>query len=219
MKKRRKKRRPKRPRSQRAVVPGQWQSGVQELSNPEAGFMEVGMFALNAPDAPPAFQGQAIQTLLFHEVAPDEPCPCGNRRAFDECHRDPHRVPLLCRDLGTETYSEITAYETTLPVHDHRTATRLLKTAPELRLTQEIPGRLFWQFVGHPPVETQIGDVVFATVELNPERLYFVTLSQQRNQAIIFTLTGYVGGLVGSPLIQQLDVEHQYRQMIRQKKQ
>jgi hypothetical protein len=173
------------------------------------------MVALNAPDTPPSLRGHASQMLLFHKVAPGEPCPCGSGRTFDGCHRDSSQVPLLCHDIGAETYSEIVACETTFPVHDDEAATRLLKAAPELHLTQEVPGRLFWQFVGRPPLETPFGDVVFATVELNPGRLYFVTLGQQRNEVIILTLTNRAGDGLGAPLTQQSQVESQYRRMMR----
>jgi hypothetical protein len=125
---------------------------------------------------------------------------------------------LLCRDLGTDTYSGITAAETTFPVHDDEGAVRALKSAPELRLTQEITGRLFWQFVGSPPVKTPMGDLVFATVEWNPGRLYFVTLSQQRSEEMVLTLIHRAGNALGRPLIQRLDVEDHYRQMIGQGK-
>ena len=172
------------------------------------------MSALNAPDAPAAARGHAAQMLMFHPVAPDEPCPCGSGRPFGECHRDLRRMPLLCRDIGAETYSKIVAHETTFPVRNDEMATGLLKAAPELILTQEIQGRLFWQFVGQPPLETGSGDVVFATVELNPGRLYFVTLSQQRNEAIILALAGRAGDALGTPLTRQTEVESQYRQML-----
>ena len=123
-------------------------------------------------------------------------------------------MPLLCRDIGAETYSRIVAHETTFPVRDDEMAMGLLKAAPELILTQEIPGRLFWQFIGQPPLETGSGDMVFATVELNPGRLYFVTLSQQRNEAIILALAGRAGDTLGTPLTRQTEVESQYRQML-----
>ena len=196
------------------VVPGQWQMTGKVLGDPGAGFMEVVMAALNTPDAPAALRGHAAQALMFHEVAPDAACPCGSGQPFGACHRDPHRVPLLCRDLSAETYSEIVACETTFPVHDDEVASRLLKAAPDLCLTQEIPGRLFWQFVGHPPLETPVGNMVFATVELNPGRLYFVTLSQQRNETIILALGSRAGDALGTPLTQRSEVEPQYRQMI-----
>ncbi len=196
------------------IVPGVWQSTGQTLKDPGAGFMEVAMVALNVPDAPAALWGHAAQVLLFHPVASEEQCPCGSGRPFGDCHRNPRRVPLLCRDLGTETYSEIVAYETTFPVRDDETAASLLKAAPELRLTQEIPGRLFWQSVGQPPLEAAGGDMVFATVELNPGRLYFVTLSQQRNETIILTLAGHASDALGTPLTQQSEVESLYRQML-----
>lgn len=199
------------------VVPGAWQSTDRTLEDPGDGFMEIAMVALNAPDMPMAMRGQAAQMLLFHPVAPDEPCPCGSNRPFGDCHRDLRRVPLLCRDINAETYSEIVAHETTFPVHNDEAGRRLLKAVPELRLTQEIPGRLFWQFVGYPPLETGGGDMVFATVELNPGRLYFVTLSQQRNETIILTLSNHASDALGLPLTQQLEVESQYRQMIRKR--
>jgi hypothetical protein len=204
-------------RPSRPVVPGQWQT-AQVLEDPGAGFMEVIMAALNTPDAPPAFRGHAMQMLRFCKVAPDEPCPCGSGQPFGDCHRDPRRVPLLCHDIGAETYSEIVACETTFPVHDDEAAVRLLKAAPELCLTQEIPGRLFWQFTGHPPLETPFGDAVFATVELNPGRLYFVTLSQQRNEVTILTLVGRATDALGVPMTRQSEVESQYRRMIKQKR-
>jgi len=199
-------------------VPGQWQTTGKTLEHPGAGFMEVAMVALNAPDAPPALRGRAAQMLWFREVTPGEPCPCGSDQTFGDCHRDPNRVPLLCHDLVAETYSEIVAYETTFPVHDDEAAARSLKAAPELRLTQDIPGRVFWQFVGQPPLETPVGDMVFATVELNPGRLYFVTLSQQRNEMIILTLVSRAGDALGVPVTQQSEVESQYRQMIMQRR-
>jgi len=201
------------------VVPGAWQSTDRTLQDPGVGFMEVVMVALNAPDAPAPLRRHAAQMLALHEVAPDMACPCGSGRSFSDCHRDPRRVPLLCRDLGAETYSEIAAYETTFPVRDDGMAMSLLKATPELRLTQEIPGRLFWQFVGQPPLEAAGGDMVFATVELNPGRLYFVTLSQQRNEVIILTLVSRAGDALGAPLTQQSDVESQYRHMIAQRQQ
>jgi hypothetical protein len=196
------------------VVPGAWQSTDHTLEDPGAGFMEVAMVALNSPDMPAVAQGHAAQMLWFHPVALDEPCPCGSVRPFGDCHRDSQRVPLLCHDFGAETYSEIVAYETTFPVRHDETARRLLKAAPELRLTQEISGRLFWQFVGQPLLETPFGDMVFATVELNPGRLYFVTLSQQRNDTIILMLSRHTGDALGPPLTRSSDVESQYRQMI-----
>ena len=217
MTKRRKKRTRRPARPSRPVVPGQWQT-AKALEDPGAGFMEVIMATLNTPDAPPAFQGQAIQMLRFRQVAPDEPCPCGSGQTFGDCHRNPRRVPLLCRDIGAETYSEIVACETTFPVHDDEAVTRLLKAAPELCLTQEIPGRLFWQFVGQPPLETPFGDAVFATVELNPGRLYFVTLSQQRSEVIILTLVGRASDALGVPMTRQSQVESRYRRMILQGK-
>jgi len=61
---------------------------------------------------------------------------------------------------------------------------------------------------------TGSGDMVFATVELNPGRLYFVTLSQQRNEAVILALTGRAGDTLGTPLTRQTEVESQYRQML-----
>ena len=220
MTKRRRKRARKSSRPRRTmIVPGPWQSTDRTLEDPGAGFMEVVMVALNAPDAPAALRGHAAQMLMLHEVAPDTACPCGSGRSFDDCHRDPRRIPLLCRDIGAETYSEIMAYETTFPVRDDEMATSLLKATPELRLTQEIPGRLFWQFVGQPPLEAAGGDMVFATVELNPGRLYFVTLSQQRNEAIILTLASRASDALGAPLTQQSDVESQYRHMIVQRQQ
>lgn len=137
--------------TRRPVVPGEWQQGEQELEDPGAGFMEVGMFALNMPGAPWLFRGCAIQSLLFHKVAPEEPCPCGSGRTFGDCHRDPERIPPLCRDLGAETYSEIHACETTFRVTDDDAALQALKAAPELNLTQETAGRRFWQYIGSPP--------------------------------------------------------------------
>jgi hypothetical protein len=171
-----------------------------------------------ALDAPLALQGHAAQMLWFREVAPGAPCPCGSGQTFGDCHRDSRRVPLLCRDIGAETYSEIVACETTFPVHDDG-AVSLLKAAPELRLTQDIPGRVFWQFVGQPPLETPVGDMVFATVELNPGRLYFVTLSQQRNEMIILTLVSRASDTLGVPMTQQSEVVSQYRRMITQRRQ
>ena len=176
------------------------------------------MVALNAPDLPMAMRDHATQMLLFHSVAPNELCPCGSNRPFDDCHRDLNRVPLLCRDINAETYSEILAHETTFPVRDNKATQRLLKVAPELRLTQQIPGRLFWQFIGHPPLETSGGDTVFATVELNPGRLYFVTLSQQRNETIIRTLTKHAGSVLGPPTIQTFEAKSHYRQTLDKKK-
>jgi len=180
--------------------------------------MEVGMFALNMPGAPLAFRGQAIQSLLFHEVAPEEPCPCGSGQTFSDCHRDPERVPLLCRDLGAETYSEIQACESTFAVSDDEAAIGALKAAPELNLTQEITDRRFWQYIGSPPTGSPLGDIVFATVEWNPGRLYFVTLSEQRNEAIISTLSQRLDAALGKPRTRRSDVEQLYRQMIRQKR-
>ena len=220
MRKRRDRKRTKkstRPRST-AILPGRWQSTDQPLKDPGDGFSEVAMTALNAPDTPMAMRGHAAQMILFYSVDPDELCPCGSNRPFDNCHRDLDRVPLLCHDINAETYSEIMAHETTFPVHDDEAAQRLLKTAPELCLTQEIPGRLFWQFIGHPPLETGSGDMVFATVELNPGRLYFVTLSQQRNKTIIRTLSKYAGDVLGPPATQKSNVESQYRQILNKKK-
>ena len=214
----RKKRRITKPeRTRRPVIPGQWQQGDQELEDPGAGFMEVGMFALNMPGAPPLFEGHAIQSLLFHEVTPREPCPCGSGQTFGDCHRNPERVPLLCRDLGAETYSDIKACESTFPVSDDEAAVHALKAAPELNLTQEIAGRRFWQYIGSPPTDSPLGDIVFATVEWNPGRLYFVTLSEQRNQAIILTLDRQLGKALGKPRTQKSDVEQLFRQMIREK--
>ncbi len=208
----------KSPRSRStAIVPGRWRSTDQPLKDPGDGFSEVAMVALNAPDLPMVVRGHAAQMLLFHPVDPDELCPCGSNRPFDDCHRDLHRVPLLCHDVHAETYSEIVAHETTFPVQDDETAQRLLKATPELRLTQEISGRLFWQFVGHPPLETVGGDMVFATVELNPGRLYFITLSQQRNETIIRTLSKHAGDVLGPPVTQKLQVESQYRRMLNKK--
>jgi len=218
MTRRRRKRTRKPPRRSRPVVPGPWQTAGETLEDPGAGFMEVAMVALNAPDSPPALRGHAAQMLWFHEVAPGEPCPCGSGQTFGDCHRDPRRVPLLCRDVGAETYSEIVACETTFPVHDDEAAARLFKAAPELQLTQEIPGRLFWQFTGQPPLETPFGDAVFATVELNPGRLYFVTLSQQRSEVTILTLVGRAGDTLGVPMTRQSEIESQYRRMIRQRR-
>ncbi len=200
-------------------MPGPWQTTGHTLEDPGAGFMEVAMVALNAPDAPPASRGRAAQMLWFHDVAPGEPCPCGSGQTFGDCHRDPHHVPLLCRDIGAETYSEIVACETAFPVHDDEAAVQSFKAAPELQLTQEIPGRLFWQFVGHPPLGTPFGDMVFATVELNPGRLYFVTLSQQRNEMIILTLVSRASDVLGVPLTQQSEVVSQYRRMAKQGRQ
>jgi hypothetical protein len=200
------------------VVPGQWQQGEQELEDPGAGFMEVGMFALNMPDASWLFRGRAIQSLLFHEVAPEKPCPCGSGQPFGDCHRDPGRVPLLCRDLDAETYSEIRACETTLKVIDDEAAVQALKTAPELNLTQEIAGRRFWQYIGAPPTGSPLGDIVFATVEWNPGRLYFVTLSKQRNEAILSTLNQHAGEALDRSRTRESDMDQLYRQMIRQKK-
>ncbi len=211
--KRRKSRKASRPRDT-LVVPGAWQSTNETLRDPGDGFTEVAMVTLNVPDAPAAARGHAAQMLLFHPVAPDQPCPCGSNRPFGECHRDLHRMPLLCRDIGAETYSQIVACETTFPVRDDEMATSRLKAAPELCLTQEIAGRLFWQFVGQPPLETPSGDMVFATVELNPGRLYFVTLSQRRNEMITLALSGRVGDALGTPLTRQTEVESQYRQML-----
>ncbi len=176
------------------------------------------MTALNAPDVPMAARGQAMQMIMFYPVAPDELCACGSNRPFGDCHRNLHRVPLLCHDVNAETYSEIMAYETTFPVHDDKAAYRLLKAAPELCLTQEIPGRLFWQFIGQPPLETAGGDMVFATVELNPGRLYFITLSQQRNEAIIRTLSKRASNALGPPTTQTFEAESQYRKMLNKKK-
>jgi len=201
----------------RAIVPGAWESTGQTLEDLGAGFMEVMTAALNMPDAPVSVRGHAAQMLVFHTVASNEACPCGNGRPFGDCHRDSRRVPLLCRDVGAETYSAIAACETTFPVRDNEAARRLLKAAPELHLTQEIPGRLFWQFVGQPSLATPFGDMVFATVEWNPGRLYFVTLSRQRNEVIILALANCVGSALGTPLTQPLDVEAQYRQMIVQR--
>jgi hypothetical protein len=180
--------------------------------------MEVGMFALNMPGAPLAFRGRAIQSLLFHEVAPEALCPCGSGQAFGDCHRDPDRVPLLCRDLGAETYSEIRACESTLAVSDDEAAVQALRTAPELNLTQETAGRRFWQYIGFPPTDSPLGDIIFATVEWNPGRLYFVTLSEQRNEAILEMLNGCAGEWIGKPRTSKLDVEQQYRQMVRQRR-
>ena len=179
--------------------------------------MEVGMFALNVPGMSWLLRGRAIQSLLFHEVAPQEPCPCDSGRAFGDCHRNPKRVPLLCRDLGAETYSEIRACESTFPVSDDEAAVHALKAAPELNLTQEIAGRRFWQYIGSPPTGSHLGDIVFATVEWNPGRLYFVTLSEQRNKAIILTLGRQLGKALGKPRTQKSDVEQQFRQMIKKK--
>jgi hypothetical protein len=199
------------------VIPGQWHQEERELEDPGAGFMEVGMFALNMPGAPWLFKGRAIQSLLFHEVAPGEFCPCGSWRTFGDCHRNPKRVPLLCRDLGAETYSDIVACESTFPVHDDEAAVQALKAAPELNLTQEIRDRRFWQYIGVPPTDSPLGDIVFATVEWNPGRLYFVTLSVQRNEVILSTLARHAGEALGKPRTQQSDVDQLYRQQIRQK--
>lgn len=192
------------------IVPGTWHY-EEEQPDPGAGFEEVAMVALNMPDAPPSFRGHAAQLLLFHPLGPDEPCPCGSEKPFGQCHRNPRRVPILCQDIGAETYSEIAAYETTFPVRDDEAAVRLLKAAPELRLTQEIPGRLFWQYVGDPPLETPMGDMVFATVEWNPGQLYFVTFSQQRNEMIILTLAHRAGDALGAPFTRRSEVDHLYR--------
>ncbi len=175
------------------------------------------MFALNMPGVSWLFRGRAIQSLLFHQVAPEEPCPCGSGQTFGNCHRDPKRVPLLCRDLGAATYSEIRACESTFSVSDDEAAVHALKAAPELNLTQEVAGRRFWQYIGSPPTDSPLGNIVFATVEWNPGRLYFVTLSEQRNETIISTLSQHVGEALGKPRTQKSDVEQQYRQMIRQK--
>lgn len=179
--------------------------------------MEVGVFALNMPGASWLFRGRTIQSLLFHEVAPQDLCPCGSGQMFGDCHRDPKRVPLLCRDLDAETYSEIRACESTFPVSDDDAAVHALKAAPELKLTQEIAGRRFWQYIGTPPADSPLGDIVFATVEWNPGQLYFVTLSEQRNEAIISTLSQHVGEALGKPQTKRSDVEQLYRPMIRQK--
>jgi len=176
------------------------------------------MTALNAPDMPMATRGHAMQMILFCPVAPDELCPCGSNRLFGDCHRDLSRIPMLCHDINAETYSDIMAHETTFPVHDDKAAQRLLKDTRELCLTHEIPGRLFWQFIGIPPMETAGGDMVFATVELNPGRLYFITLSQQRNEAIIRTLTKRAGSVLGPPSTQKWEAESQYRKMLNKKK-
>ncbi|MCK4451610.1 MAG: SEC-C domain-containing protein [Anaerolineae bacterium] len=217
MTKRRRKRSRKPSGSRRPVVPGPWQTTGETLEDPGAGFMEVAMVALDVPDAPLALQGHAAQMLWFREVAPGEPCPCGSGQTFGDCHRDSRRVPLLCRDIGAETYGEIVACETTFPVHDDEAVARSLKAAPELRLTQDIPGRVFWQFVGQPPLETPVGGMVFATVELNPGRLYFVTLSQQRNEMIILALVSRASDALGVPMTQQSEVVSQYRRMIKQR--
>ncbi len=211
---RRPRRRPRRPSPRMLAVPGPWESVDRPPRDPGAGFTEVAMVALNAPDAPPACRGYAAQLLCFHEVTPAAPCPCGSGKSFDACHRNSNCMPILCRDIGAETYSEIAAYETTFPVRDDEAAVRRLKAAPELRLTQEIPGRLFWQFIGDPPLETPVGDMVFATVEWNPGRLYFVTLSRQRSEVIILTLVARAGETLGTPFTQRTEVESQYRQML-----
>jgi len=215
----RKKPRPS-PRSRgTAIVPGRWQSASEQpLRDPGDGFAEVVMTALNAPDTPMAARGHAMQMILFRPVAPDELCPCGSNRPFDGCHRDLDRTPLLCRDIDAETYSEIMAHETTFPVHDDRAARRLFKATRELALTQEITGRLFWQFIGHPPQETAGGDMVFATVELNPGRFYFITLSEQRNEAIIHILSKRAGKVLGPPSTETFEAESQYRKMLNKKK-
>jgi hypothetical protein len=219
MRKRRdRKRRKKSPRSRSTtILPGRWRSTDIPLKDPGDGFAEVVMAALNAPDTPMVMRGQAAQMILFRPVAPDESCPCGSNRSFDNCHRDLHRMPILCHDIETETYSEIVAHETTFPVHDDEAARRSLKATPELCLTQEIPGRLFWQFLGQPPLQTAGGDMVFATVELNPGRLYFVTLSQRRNETITRTLSRRAGDALGPPTTREFEAESQYRRMLHKK--
>lgn len=204
-------RRPRKPQPRALVIPGEWHFEEKKERDPGAGFEEVAMVALNIPDAPAALRGHAAQLLLFHHLEPEAPCPCGSGKPFGQCHRNPRRAPILCRDIGAETYSEIAAYETTFPVRDDEAAKRLLKAAPELRLTQEIPGRLFWQYVGDPPLETPAGDMVFATVEWNPGRLYFITLSRQRNEVVTLTLVGRAGDALGVPFTQRTEVEHLYR--------
>ncbi len=201
-----------------AILPGKWRSTDKPLENPGDGFAEVAMVALNAPDMPMAARGQAMQMIKFCSVAPNELCPCGSNRPFGNCHRNLRRMPMLCHDVNAETYSEIVAHETIFPVHDDKMAYRSLKAAPELCLTQEIPGRLFWQFVGQPPLQTSHGDMVFATVELNPGRLYFITLSQQRNEALIRILSGHAGNALGTPATKKFEAESQYRKMLNKKK-
>lgn len=173
------------------------------------------MVDLQAPDLA-GVSGVMSQMLLFHEVSSSEPCPCGSGRPFARCHRNAKRVPILCCDLGADTYSDVLAHEVTFPVSDTAAVRRTLTAARELRLTQDIPGRSFWQFLGHPPRDTDLGHLIFATVELNPDRLYFVTLSQQRSLEIVTILTALIGAHLGQPLIQEWEVESQYRSMIDQ---
>lgn len=204
-------------RKGRLALPGPWQPGERELEDPGTGFAEVGMYALNMPGAPRIFAGQAIQSVFHHPVAPLDPCPCGSGAPFAECHRNTEVVPLFCRDLGADTFDEIVACETTFAVLDDAAALQTLKAAPELNLTQEIRGRCFWQFIGSPPTTSPLGDHVFATVEWNPGRLYFVTMTEQRNQAIIAILQQRAGDVLGKPRTSRNEAEHLFREMIRQR--
>ena len=206
-----------RPQRPGLVVPGRWQQTDQTLKDPGAGFMEVAMVTLQSPELPGGgMPGHMSQMLWFHEVGSDEACPCGSGSPFVRCHRNTRRVPILCRDLDAETYSELLACETSFAVHDTPAVRRLLKAAPELQVTQDIPGRTFWQFLGHPRLKTPIGAMIFATVELNPHRLYFVTLSRRRNEAIIASLISHIGEHLGQPIVQESEIEAQYRgQLVR----
>ena len=195
------------------VLPPGWKSAGQKLRDPGAGFMEVLMVDLQAPDFAD-LAGVMSQMLLFHGVSADEPCPCGSGQAFGRCHRNTKRVPILCLDIGADTFSDVLAHEVTFPVKDTTAVRRALMTVPELCLTQDIPGRTFWQFLGHPPRAIELGNLIFATIELNPERLYFVTLSRLRSLEIVAVLTSLVGAHLGQPLIQEWEVESQYRSMI-----
>jgi len=197
------------------VLPPGWQSTGRELKDPGAGFMEVFMVDLQTPDLA-GVSGVMSQMLLFHEVAAGEPCPCGSGRTFGQCHHNAQRVPILCRNLGADTYSDVLAHEVTFPVEDAIAVRRMLMALPELRLTQDISGRTFWQFLGHPLHTTELGNLIFATVELNPDRLYFVTLSRQRSLEIMAILKALVGAYLGQPLIQEWEIESQYRSMINQ---
>lgn len=139
--------------------------------------------------------GAKTSMVFFKRILAADKCWCGSGKAFGKCHRRDDDWTYVSLDPDRTTYSAVVLLERVFPKINFAHARQHLVNDKRLLCIDYGDERAEWGMPAHPPIVSEIGQLILGTVEITPHGLRIETNSEKRLEH----LTGAVTQLLGDP--------------------
>ena len=114
-------------------------------------------------------ESRKLQTMAFHPLDPEAPCPCGSGEIFGNCCDPLGLMRVFTLNPDGNGYSPMVFYsETWEPWPDQDKLRSSLKCNEAFLTTADSEDRTFWNYRGEKLILRGPGPLIFGTVELTP---------------------------------------------------